>query len=63
MDSTIRDAFDAAGNLKDWWSSADTKQFNDRTQCLVDQYAKYVVVGDITSAVSRWARTSRTSAA
>jgi endothelin-converting enzyme/putative endopeptidase len=39
--------FDAAGNLKDWWSSADTKQFNHRTQCIVDQYAKYVVVGDV----------------
>jgi endothelin-converting enzyme/putative endopeptidase len=39
--------FDAAGNLKDWWTEADAKQFNDRTQCIVDQYAKYVVVDDV----------------
>jgi endothelin-converting enzyme/putative endopeptidase len=39
--------FDAAGNLKDWWTEADAKQFNERTQCIVDQYAQYVVVDDI----------------
>jgi endothelin-converting enzyme/putative endopeptidase len=39
--------FDAAGNLKDWWTGADAKQFADRTRCIVDQYAKYVVVDDI----------------
>ena len=39
--------FDAAGNLKDWWSDADAKEFTKRTQCIVDQYAQYVVVDDI----------------
>jgi endothelin-converting enzyme/putative endopeptidase len=39
--------FDAAGNLKDWWSEADAKQFNERTQCVVDQYAQYVVVDEV----------------
>jgi putative endopeptidase len=39
--------FDAAGNLRDWWTEADARQFNDRTQCIVDQYARYVVVDDI----------------
>ncbi|HEV8018643.1 MAG TPA: M13 family metallopeptidase [Steroidobacteraceae bacterium] len=39
--------FDAAGNLKDWWTEADARQFDERTQCIVDQYAKYVVVDDI----------------
>ena len=39
--------FDATGNLKDWWTEADAKQFNDRTQCIVDQYAQYVVVDDV----------------
>lgn len=39
--------FDAAGNLKNWWTEADAKQFSDRTQCMVDQYAQYVVVDDI----------------
>jgi endothelin-converting enzyme/putative endopeptidase len=39
--------FDAEGNLKDWWTKKDAKQFNDRAQCIVDQYAKYTVVDDI----------------
>jgi endothelin-converting enzyme/putative endopeptidase len=39
--------FDSAGNLKDWWTDADARQFNERTQCIVDQYAQYVVVDDI----------------
>ena len=39
--------FDAAGNLKDWWTDADARQFSERTQCIVDQYARYVVVDDI----------------
>jgi putative endopeptidase len=39
--------FDAAGNLKDWWTKPDAKQFEQRTQCIVDQYAKYLVVDNI----------------
>ena len=39
--------FDAQGNLKNWWARADEKAFNQRTQCLVDQYAKYTLVDDI----------------
>ena len=39
--------FDAHGNLKDWWSPADSKQFDQRAQCIVDQYAGYVIVDDI----------------
>jgi endothelin-converting enzyme/putative endopeptidase len=39
--------FDAQGNLKNWWGVADEKAFNQRTQCLVDQYGKYTVVDDI----------------
>ena len=39
--------FDAAGNLKNWWGDADAQEFNKRTQCIVDQYAQYVVVDDI----------------
>ena len=39
--------FDAQGNLKDWWTKKDAKEFNDRAQCIVDQYAKYVVVDDV----------------
>ncbi len=39
--------FDAAGNLKDWWTAADAKGFEDRIQCIRDQYAGYIVVDDI----------------
>jgi putative endopeptidase len=39
--------FDATGNLKDWWTADDNKKFEERAQCVVDQYAKYVVVDDI----------------
>jgi endothelin-converting enzyme/putative endopeptidase len=39
--------FDAHGNLKDWWTEQDAKNFTDRAQCIVDQYATYTVVDDI----------------
>ena len=40
--------FDSKGNLRDWWTSADAKGFEDRINCLRDQYAQqYVVVDDI----------------
>ncbi len=39
--------FDAKGNLHDWWAESDAKEFADRAQCVVDQYAEYVVVDDI----------------
>jgi putative endopeptidase len=39
--------FDARGNLKDWWTQDDAKQFEKRAQCVVDQYAGYTIVDDI----------------
>jgi endothelin-converting enzyme/putative endopeptidase len=39
--------FDGEGNLKDWWTEEDGKRFEERAKCIVDQYAKYVVVDDI----------------
>ncbi len=39
--------FDAQGNLKDWWTRKDAKEFNQHAQCIVDQYAQYTVVDDI----------------
>lgn len=30
--------FDADGNLKDWWTEADAKAFEDRAQKVVDEY-------------------------
>ena len=39
--------FDAKGNLKDWWTADDAKNFTTRAQCIVDQYAQYTVVDEI----------------
>jgi endothelin-converting enzyme/putative endopeptidase len=39
--------FDAKGNLKNWWTPSDSKKFQERTQCIVNQFAKYTVVDDI----------------
>jgi endothelin-converting enzyme/putative endopeptidase len=39
--------FDAQGNLKDWWTEKDAREFTDRAQCIVDQYAQYTIVDDI----------------
>ena len=39
--------FDAQGNLRDWWTEADGKEFEKRASCISDQYSKYVIVDDI----------------
>ncbi len=39
--------FDAKGNLKDWWTPADAKAFEERAQCIVDQFSTYTIVDDI----------------
>jgi putative endopeptidase len=39
--------YDAKGNLRDWWGKEDAAAFNERAQCIADQYATYTVVDDI----------------
>ena len=39
--------FDDKGNLRDWWTPADAKGFEDRINCIRNQYADYVIVDDI----------------
>jgi putative endopeptidase len=39
--------FDAHGNLKNWWSADDLKNFKERAQCVSDQFDGYVVDGDL----------------
>jgi putative endopeptidase len=39
--------YDARGNLRDWWTKEDAEKFNDRVQCVKDQYKEYIVVDDI----------------
>jgi putative endopeptidase len=39
--------YDAKGNLKNWWTKDDRQKFEARTQCVQDQYVKYIVVDNI----------------
>ena len=39
--------FDATGNLRNWWTDADRKEFEKRAQCVVDQYSSYTIIDDI----------------
>jgi len=39
--------FDDRGNLRDWWTKQDEAEFNRRTSCVADQYAKYTIVDNI----------------
>jgi putative endopeptidase len=33
--------FDAAGNLHDWWTAEDGKEFDKREQCVADEYSGF----------------------
>ncbi len=35
--------FDAKGNLHDWWTPEDAKEFDQRAACLVNEYSKFSV--------------------
>jgi endothelin-converting enzyme/putative endopeptidase len=39
--------FDEKGNLRDWWTPADAKAFDQRSACLVNQYGNFVAVDDV----------------
>jgi len=39
--------FDGDGNLRDWWTKDDAAAFEQRAQCIRDQYARYRVIDDI----------------
>ena len=39
--------FDAEGNLRNWWSKDDEKQFNQRAQKMVDQFDAYIVLDSL----------------
>jgi len=38
--------FDGKGNLTDWWTSGDAKNFEERTDCLVNEYGGFTAVHD-----------------
>jgi putative endopeptidase len=39
--------FDPAGNLRDWWTPVDAKAFQERAQCIVDEYSNFVATDDV----------------
>jgi putative endopeptidase len=39
--------FDGKGNLEDWWSKADGKQFDERAECVVKEYDGFIGVDDL----------------
>ena len=39
--------FDAQGNLRDWWTEEDGKEFVKRASCISDQYSTYTIIDDI----------------
>ncbi|TPH19255.1 M13 family metallopeptidase [Litorilituus lipolyticus] len=39
--------YDADGNLRNWWTEQDLKEFANRTKALVEQYANYQVFEDL----------------
>ena len=34
--------FDAKGNLRDWWTTEDTKRYDEKDQCIVKQYSQEI---------------------
>ncbi|MGD0402157.1 MAG: M13 family metallopeptidase [Candidatus Acidiferrales bacterium] len=39
--------YDSTGELKSWWTPADYKEFQNRGQCVVDQFSSYTVEGGL----------------
>jgi len=39
--------YDGAGNLRDWWTGSDAKAFEQRAQCIRDQYSQYPIADDL----------------
>jgi endothelin-converting enzyme/putative endopeptidase len=39
--------FDAKGNLRDWWTEEDGREFDKRAACISSQYSQYTIVDDV----------------
>jgi predicted metalloendopeptidase len=39
--------FDPEGNLHDWWTAEDGKEFEKRVSCIADEYSNFVAVDDL----------------
>jgi len=39
--------FDPQGNLRDWWTPQDKKEFDQRTGCVADEYSGFTAIEDV----------------
>ena len=39
--------YDPQGNLRDWWTGEDGKEFEKRASCIADEYSNFVAVDDL----------------
>jgi endothelin-converting enzyme/putative endopeptidase len=39
--------FDPQGNLRDWWTPEDAKEFEKRAECFIKEYSSFVAVDDV----------------
>ena len=39
--------FDPQGNLRDWWTDQDGREFEKRASCVADEYGNFVAVDDL----------------
>jgi endothelin-converting enzyme/putative endopeptidase len=39
--------FDGKGNFEDWWTAADSKQFTERADCVVNEFNGFVALDDL----------------
>lgn len=39
--------YDPQGNLHDWWTAEDAKEFEKRASCVADEYSGFVAVDDV----------------
>ena len=39
--------YDPKGNLSDWWTEEDAKEFKERASCVDKQYSGYTAIGDL----------------
>jgi len=39
--------FDPQGNLRDWWTPTDAREFEKRAACVADEYSGFNAVGDL----------------
>jgi putative endopeptidase len=39
--------YDPKGNLRDWWTDEDGKEFEKRVSCVADEYSNFIAVDDL----------------